>query len=113
MDIPITSFSGNHRFLSNFYIPPVEIEFEGILFPTTEHAYQAAKTFDNVARRDIARLSTPGKAKRMGRVLEIRNDWEYVKVSVMESLLVKKFSIPEMRDLLLTTRNSYLIEGNN
>jgi len=37
----IDSFKGDFRFLSNFY--PVNVDYEGIMYPTVEHAYVAAK----------------------------------------------------------------------
>ena len=37
----ITRFHGEYRFLSNFY--PVKVEYDGVQYPTVEHAYQAAK----------------------------------------------------------------------
>src|SRR4051812_21328901 len=40
----IAEFQGEYRFLSNFW--PATVEFEGIRYPTAEHAYQAAKTLD-------------------------------------------------------------------
>lgn len=106
----IESFSGDHRFLSNFY--PSVIEYEGITCPSVEHAYQAAKTFDMNARKMIASVSSPGIAKKMGQVLIIRDDWESVKVMVMHELLIKKFSDPELRSKLMATGTSDLVEGN-
>jgi predicted NAD-dependent protein-ADP-ribosyltransferase YbiA (DUF1768 family) len=80
MTDPIKVFDGPHRFLSNFYKPPEPIEWEGVLYPTTEHAFQAAKTLDRVKRKEIAEASSPGMAKRLGRALRpIRPDWEQVK----------------------------------
>src|SRR6185369_8674281 len=40
----ILEFQGDNRFLSNFF--PAEVIYEGITYPTAEHAYQAAKTLD-------------------------------------------------------------------
>lgn len=80
---------GEHGFLSNFYPSPVV--FEGMEFPTVEHAFQAAKTLDRNERARIATLPTPGRAKRAGRKLALRQDWEGVKVAVMRQLLVEKF----------------------
>ena len=52
-------------------------------YPTVEHAYQAAKTLDEDGRKAILEAPTPGKAKRMGRKVRMRPDWEDVKLSVM------------------------------
>jgi N-glycosidase YbiA len=108
---PITSFNGEFSFLSNFH--PCPVNFEGIRFPTSEHAFQAAKTLDHNQRAIIAMLMTPGKAKRAGRKLHIRPDWERVKIPTMEKILRMKFSNPEMREKLLATGDRVLIEGNN
>ena len=37
----ITKFDGDHFFLSNFF--PAPLEFEGMMFKTSEHAFQAMK----------------------------------------------------------------------
>lgn len=106
----ITSFSGKHRFLSNFW--PTEILFEDMFYPTVEHAYQAAKTTDHKERRAIRDQPTPGKAKLAGRRVTIRPDWEQVKIYVMERLLFQKFYRQPMKELLLATGDEELIEGN-
>ena len=86
----IKEFQGENRFLSNFH--PCRIDWEGIIYPSVEHAYQASKTLDKNERLKIANLSTPGRAKRAGQKLEIRPDWEEVKVPIMESLVRQKFT---------------------
>ncbi|RIK69394.1 MAG: DUF1768 domain-containing protein [Planctomycetota bacterium] len=107
----IESFRGEYRFLSNFY--PAEVVFEGITFPTCEHAYQAAKTLDSGERRSIAALATPSEAKRAGRELSLRADWDRVKLLVMEECVRDKFTRnPALRDRLLATGKARLIEGN-
>ena len=40
----INRFDGEFAFLSNFW--ECEVEFDGIVFPSVEHAYQAAKTHE-------------------------------------------------------------------
>lgn len=105
----IPEFQGEFRFLSNFW--PCVIEFEGIKFPSVEHAYQAAKTLDIKERQRIAKLFTPGKAKRAGKELKIRPDWEEIKIPIMRELLMKKFSHRELMFRLKKTEGE-LIEGN-
>lgn len=107
----ITCFKEEWAFLSNFF--PCNVEFEGIVFPSSEHAFQAAKTLDLDQRREIAALKTAGKAKRAGRQVEIRDDWGSVRVDVMRQILIIKFSDPELRGLLDATKPLELIEGNN
>ena len=108
----IDKFDGEYAFLSNFY--PSKIlydDFEGWYAPTIEHAFQAAKTRSIEEEIDILSASTPGKAKRLGRLCDLLPDWEEVKDDVMYRLLKKKFTIPELRYKLLATGDAILIEG--
>lgn len=109
-DGPITSFSGPHRFLSNFF--PAEIEYGAATYRTVEHAYQAAKTEDPLQRQHVGMAPTPGQAKSRGRKVTMRPQWELVKIEVMRGLLRQKFQDPELRGKLLATADRQLIEGN-
>ncbi len=111
----IESFSGENRFLSNFW--PVEVELEGEIYPSTEQAYKAAKTSDLDARKKIAGL-VPNKREledQIREVLEtatIRSDWtDEVKLRVMEDLLRQKFDgrDPFLQQRLLDTKGIELI----
>jgi ribA/ribD-fused uncharacterized protein len=110
MNDQIAWFRDEYAFLSNFYSS--EIEHEGIVFPTVEHAFQAAKTMD-IERRKIAATPAPGSAKRLGRRVKLRPDWEQIKVGLMRDLLRNKFSDPDLAARLLATGSAELIEGNN
>ena len=70
----ITSFSGPNRFLSNFFEHPMMVD--GLRYPTLEHAYQAAKTNDPELRERIRSAATPGEAKRAGKLVPLRSDWD-------------------------------------
>ena len=105
----IDKFKGEYEFLSNFYNS--EIIYEGISYPTVEHAFQAAKTLNINERIVISKLDTPGKAKRAGRKCNLREDWEVVKYDVMYQCIRLKFQNPELKKLLLETNHKYLIEG--
>jgi N-glycosidase YbiA len=106
----IDGFDGEHRFLSNFW--PCSIVFEGLSFPSVEHAYQAAKTLDQDARLRVAKLAAPGQAKRAGRSLALRLDWEDVKLNVMRQLLLLKFADTALMTQLQATAPAELLEGN-
>jgi len=106
----ISLFNGKYRFLSNFY--PCTIEFEGITYPSTEHAYQAAKTTNDIIRKRMSHLHSPGEAKREGNKVTLRPDWEAVKDNIMLTLLRIKFKIPELKTKLIDTGEEELIEGN-
>ena len=106
----IDSFKGNYDFLSNFYM--VEVEYEGLIYPSTEHAYQAAKSLNKKAREAIRDASTPNRAKKMGQKVTLRKDWEMVKLQVMYDLLLKKFAHDDLKAKLLATGQAELVEGN-
>lgn len=106
----INKFRGKYFFLSNFY--PNAIAWCGIVFPTNEHAFQAAKTYDFEVRQSIALMLTPSEAKNRGKSVIVREDWEVVKVKVMFDLLSIKFEDFNLRKNLLATCDSLLIEGN-
>ena len=107
----IDKFDGKYSFLSNFYNSPIIIG--GINYPTVEHAFQAQKTFSNEERLDIANSATPGIAKRKGRKIILRRDWEQIKDNVMEFCLRKKFTEHlDLQKKLLETGDAILIEGN-
>src|SRR5579885_2482785 len=114
MTDPIKSFSGPYRFLSNFYMLPQPIEWEGLHYWTTEHAFQASKTHDVREKRRIQALpaNKPGEAKAAGKRVKLRPDWEDVKINVMEALLCLKFSHPILMRWLLETGDAHLEEGN-
>lgn len=101
----ITSFSGEYRFLSNFYAARCE-------YKTAEHYYQAAKTTNISDYTKIIECETPGQAKRMAKTIQIRSDWDNIKLVVMEQLLIKKFSNYDLACMLLQTGDAVIIEGN-
>lgn len=113
----IDRFDGPYSFLSNFHYPVfVQLEEDENRYPSVEHAFQAAKTLVLSERREIWMADTPGKAKRLGRKVSLRDDWEDIKLDVMLDLLRQKFDKeenPELAQQLLDTRPKYLIEGNN
>lgn len=108
---PVLSFSGQYRFLSNFW--PAPIAWEGQLYPTLEHAYQSAKTLCPNERLAIAHLATPALAKRAGRTVTLRPDWDSVKIGVMRQLLIAKFSNADLRSQLIATGDRLIVEGNS
>jgi N-glycosidase YbiA len=110
-DMRIESFQGKWRFLSNFWVAPTL--FEGVIYPTAEHAYQSAKSDDKMMRFSIKQCGTPGRAKRLGQKITLREDWEEIKRAVMEKVVRAKFSLN--RDLgrqLVNTGKGLLSEGN-
>ena len=68
----IISFKGEYFFLSNFYFCPVEMK--NVIYPSVEHAYQAAKTFVEAERAWILCASASSIAKKRGKKVTLRND---------------------------------------
>lgn len=106
----IDSFRGEFYFLSNF--SACVLEYQGITYPTTEHAYQASKTMDHDCRVLISKLATPGQSKKAGKIVDIRPDWHEIKFQVMEDILQIKFNQPNLKVKLLETGDVELVEGN-
>lgn len=117
----IVRYDGIFDWLSNFY--PCAMVFEGMLFPTIENAYQAAKF--PLEQRAIFQNCSPGRAKRLGKKknlqefygLTFRPEWadpEFRK-AIMKELIDYKFSYehnPILAGRLVSTYPLQLIEGN-
>jgi N-glycosidase YbiA len=112
MSNAIKRFTGEFEFLSNFY--PSWVRLDGIVYWTVEHAFQASKTLASELRKPFAMNmgTTPARAKRMGRALELRTDWEQVKIGIMHNLLRQKFTTGTLRNKLIATGDMELVEGN-
>lgn len=104
-----SEFRGNKYFLSNFY--ECKIKYEGIEYPSVENAYQALKTNDIEKRKEFANIK-PIEAKRLGRQLKIRNDFERNKKHIMTKLLEIKFNNKDLKLKLINTGDELLEEKN-
>jgi len=108
----VVEFSGDNRFLSNFYT--CKVRSDGVTYPSLEHAFQAAKTDSGLEKEAVAAAPTPGKAKRLGRKVTLRPNWSQDRLRVMTSLLHDKFTRHHyLRQALLATEDALLIEGNS
>lgn len=106
----IDSFSGEYHFLSNFY--PCEVCYQGLTYLNVEAAFQSAKTMNMEIRKEFCQMP-PNIAKRKGRNLILRRDWETVKDEVMYQCVLDKFSRnTNLKKKLLSTGDAELIEGN-
>lgn len=106
----IKGFFGEYRYLSNFHV--ADIWYEGQFYPSTEAAYQAAKSHDPVVRLDFTWM-TPSQAKKAGRTVLMRPDWDTVKDRVMYDVCLDKFTRHEdLKEKLLSTGNRHLEESN-
>lgn len=107
----IISFKGSNRFLSNFYVCPVK--YDGNTYPSSEHAFQAAKCMVRDEHDEIMAAKTPSEAKKLGHECCLRDDWERVKAKVMWKIVKAKFEQNyDLQQLLLQTGERVLVEGN-
>ncbi len=109
--VEIKGFKGQHRWLSNFY--KCKLKYEGVVYPSSEHAYQAAKSNDDRVKSVIAQLPDAKTAKRFGQSIEKRPDWEEVKEAVMLDILREKFRSAPLKNWLDSTGDAFLEETNN
>jgi len=65
-----------------------------------------------LVRQLISEIMKPGDVKKFGKTLELRKDWDNIKLEVMEYGLRQKFSKKYFKEKLLETKNKELIEGN-
>jgi len=100
----ISGFRGKYRFLSNFY------DWGGCC--TAEHHYQAAKATNERDADWVRNAKTPAEAKKRGRQIPVRSDWDEVKLQVMEDVVREKFQDKILQGLLLETGDQELVEDN-
>ena len=106
----IEEFQGEWRWLSNF--APVDIKMDGKIYPSVEHAYMSAKSFDPDWKRICQMTVNPGDVKKASRKIKLRSDWEKIKLDVMWDCIDQKFDQEPYKSKLLATGNVYIQEGN-
>jgi ribA/ribD-fused uncharacterized protein len=103
-------FRGNFYFLSNMYESPVTMP-DGLTYRCAEAAFQAQKCVDMGERERFANLG--GKeAKRLGRRVNLRRDWNQVRVEVMREVVSAKFSKNQDLARRLIETEGELVENN-
>jgi ribA/ribD-fused uncharacterized protein len=106
----IESFDGKFKFLSNFY--SCDVFYDGLMYKNAEAAYQSAKTTDLKTRLYFKNMF-PSEAKKHGRKLPLRKDWEEIKYDIMLEIVRNKFKWnKDLKQKLLATKQVLLIEGN-
>ena len=107
----VDSFTGNYRFLSNFYRTP--IIYDGLTYQNAEAAFQAQKCKNREEKIKYALIENPVIAKRMGRKEKnIPENWDEISYEIMLNIVRAKFSNPQLAIKLLATGDDELIEGN-
>ena len=99
-----------YNWFSNFQLSPIIVDDN--VYPSVENYYQSQKTL-NLEERKQFETCFPSKAKKLGRSVKLRDDWEQVKLEVMEKALRIKF-VPGTvwYDKLMETEGE-IVEWNN
>lgn len=91
------------------------IEFEGVVYPTSEHAYQAGKALKPAVRDWILAAPTPALAAMAAHGLytwDIVPNWSEIKFDRMRRVLKAKFEQhADLAELLLSTGSKRLVEA--
>lgn len=106
----VMTFRGKYDFLSNMY--SATFEWDGRTYRNSEAAFQSAKSLDPSVRDEFSEMAGV-VAKREGKKVNLRGDWENVKDDIMEEVVRAKFSQnPDLLQRLVDTGDMELIEGN-
>lgn len=109
MSNTIAGFKGKYRWLSNF--ERCEILYNGVIYQSAEAAYQAQKTGNLKARYIFGKLDAR-ESKTLGNLIHLRDDWDEVKLQVMEEICRIKFNLPQFKSRLVATGDMDIIESN-
>ncbi len=101
------------NWFSNMYPFDEPLQYDGLSFKTPEHFYQAMKSTDRAKREFIARQRTGRVAKKAGRKLKLREDWEEIKYSVMEFAQRYRFKSGTTWYTKLMETEDPIVETNN
>lgn len=110
MNEQVCSFRGEMFYRSNMY--PSPIVYKNITFKTSEHFYQASKTFDKSAQEVIMNCNTPYLAKKKAQTIKVRSDWDDIKLNIMKIAVYLKFSQNKEIYYLLKKSTDYIEETN-
>jgi ribA/ribD-fused uncharacterized protein len=117
-------FRDKYFFLSNFFVAPVTIDYQGEQFTlsTGEHLFQGMKVaaalqpeMNLSALRSLEKAPTPAKAKYWGRSIRIDVEkWNKLSEQCMKRTLELKFSQhPDLMKKLVDTGELNLVEYND
>lgn len=104
----VTRFRGEYEFLSNYFEAP--LTYNGFTYGSSEAAYQGAKC----GEAELFSGLRPHQSKTEARKRPVREDWDDVKLQVMEEIVRAKFTQnEELAERLLATGDAMIVEENN
>ena len=102
---------GEYFFLSNMYNS--RIKLGSVTYENAEAAFQAIKLEDKSARKQFEGLNGV-QAKRLGRTVKLRSDWNEIRIDAMEFVVRQKFIQNYwLIDKLLATGDEEIVEDND
>jgi len=104
-------FKNKYSFLSNMCSFGKEVRIKDLLVRSVENYYQAMKTENTYMRNFILTLNSY-EAKRIGKDIALSDDFLKDKIQIMKDALDIKFNIPIFKYLLLSTKDTKLVEDN-
>ncbi len=113
-DDAILFYEGEYYMFSNF--AAFAVTYNGRVWMTSEHAYQAAKFDDESVVTLIHQALSAHDSKKVAHahLNKARDNWESIKVSVMEDIVRAKIvQHPYIREKLLATENRQIIEDSH
>lgn len=102
-------FRNEYWFLSNFYPCKVTL-LNGLTFENAEAAFQSYKVLSLEDKKRFCNLSG-AEAKKLGRNIKLRPDWNEIRLKAMYSVLMAKFKNKDLAEKLLNTPQ-YIEETN-
>jgi ribA/ribD-fused uncharacterized protein len=112
--MPVHFYNQWYDVLNNFSANAVKID--GVIYPTGEHAYQAAKCTDPKGKKEILAATSPLQAKVIANqkyAMAKHANWNEVKLDVMESILRAKLEQhQEVREALLRSGDEEIAEDS-
>jgi ribA/ribD-fused uncharacterized protein len=110
----ILFYEGEYYMFSNF--AAFAVSYNGRIWMTSEHAYQAAKFDDENVINSIHTALSAHDSKKVAHTYknQIRANWDETKVAVMEDIVRAKIAQhPYIREKLLSTGSREILEDSH
>lgn len=110
---PVLFYEDEYFMLSNFSAH--QVEFEGKLYPTVEHAYQAKKFKEEAIAEQVRLARSPVECKKIAYQYKDkwRTDWHEIKVEVMRQIVKAKLEQhQDVKEALIKTGTAEIKENS-
>ena len=106
----IDNFNGYFEFLNNEF--PTPVYYDGRIYKSVSHAFQAARSQEQHIREKIVRADTIMEMYEIAAKVEDPPDWIKFRLKIMETLVRDKFRRnKELREKLRATENRNLVNS--